>query len=821
MTVWLRWIRKRVSTLRGNRKSTFRALLIFGGTAVLSYLGVLAREIFLDTTIGAVYDRIREAPFIVQLVAVAALITGTVAGLKPWLLRRRPQADVTETPDNPLPPALTPFLGREADLDDLVALLGPPTDAPHKATVVAVVGWRGVGTSALAVHVTHRIADQFPDGVVYLDFRGPATESALTRESALYLVMHQVGLAEPRSRRPHDLDEAVKRLQRWLATRRLLLLLDNIDDPEQVRSLLPRGPDCRAVLAGGVDLEKLSGVHVHRLRELSEPAAVRLLSAVSGRALATQDAQAATALVNECGRQPLAIRLLGQLLRDRGWPLSHVVEVMQRAARTSPYAPEPEELGSLRQVWDACDVTYRDMSAEHRRLFRLLAVVPTIEIGRNAAAAVAGLPPERATRLLEELARRGLVESARPGYYRIRQLLTSSARFRLDHENSRRQLNRARLRLVRYYALLAEQYAEPLLLLQRRAGGDVPGGISNTKGHRWFRREHETLLRLVTSPAMAPSAPPTGEQYPAALTRWLWRLAVGLCTWYATEGRLDAWEEVCRAILDRATLDMAATRGRWARLAAVRRVSPTDVAFWAHNELGVLHRLRGNTDAAFATLQTASRLARGRHRRGLAQAQTNLGLALIDQEQLDLAMRYLEEGLALRSRSDHRGRAISALGLGTACLHAGELDAARRHLSHAANEFDLLGDKRGSAASLNALGLVLAEQDDQLGTEEHWELARQRYAEAGDDLGVASVLLNTGAYLIRPGPDPVARAAQARDILTESLRLRAGQPETRYTALAYLHLASASALCGDHDAAQHHRREAARLLVRPSAASPA
>ena len=250
----------------------------------------------------------------------------------------------------------------------------------------------------------------------------------------------------------------------------------------------------------------------------------------------------------------------------------------------------------------------------------------------------------------------------------------------------------------------------------------------------------------------------------------------------------------------------------------------------------MLYRQRGDTDAALLRLRVAERLARGRPRRGLAQAVTNQGIALIDKwrwgqakAQLPLgddpshagdtdgrvlidAERLLHEGLELRSGADHRGQTISRLGLGIARLHTGDLEAARRDLSHAVNQFDLHGDKGGVAAALNALGLVLARQNDRSGAEEHWNSARLRYEADGDDLGLAGVLLNIGSDLLRTEPD---RAAEARDKLTESLRLRAGHRELLGTALTHKHLGDASSLCGDHDAAKQHWREAARILGRP------
>jgi len=783
MSQWWARLKQGVAAVFLNRAYMRRTLVILATVA----LWLLARELLVDTAVGAVADWIGSRPMWAQLIIAAVLAAAGIAAFR--LGRQRPKPDAVQTFLGGLPPAPSNLVGRDADVEAVVESL-------INGQVVAVVGRRGVGTSAVAVHAAARVAGRFPEIPTYMDLRGLSNRPPHTAESALHQLMSRVGLAEPRSLQRRDLDEAARRLQAWYAEHRTLLFLNNVDDPRQVSRLLPMSGGCAVVLAGSLDLEALPRVRIRRLDELSEAAAVELLSVVGGADRVGQDPAAARDLVTECGRQPLAVRLLGQLLRDRDWPLRQFVDEMRRSARASRHFPPGEQPDSLSRVWDAADVTYRDLSPEQRRVFRLLALVPTIEIGRNAAAAVAGLPPERATRALDELARRGLIESARPGYYRVRQLLAGSASYHLISEDSQRQRQRARFRLARYYALLAEQYAEPLLFAHKRNDDSPTTALVETEGYRWFRREHATLLRLITSPA------PDDE-----LTRakpWMWRLAMGLCTWYAVEGRLDAWQTVCEAILQ-----MPAPQGFRTRLTGTTRMWATEVAYWAHNELGVLYRRRGRTDNAYSELERALRIATQWRLRSRAQVETNLGLVLVDKGQLDRAIRHLEQGLKLRARSDVRGRAISQLGLGIACLHAELHDSARRHLSHAANEFERLGDRAGQAAALNALGLVLAGQGDRTGIREHWDLARQHYADVGDELGEASVLLNVGADRLRDRPD---QAAACRRILTESLQLRKGQPETIYTALAHQRLGDAAALDHDEAAAEHHRAEAQRIL---------
>jgi tetratricopeptide (TPR) repeat protein len=763
-------------------------------TIVASAVFLLTREALFELIGNVASTAVTRGPVWRKVLVGGLLIFGLATMVASVGGRRGRRVDdasrvVTGQPDalppSTLPPVTHAVIGRLGDIDRVLALI-------DSERAIAVVGRRGAGTSTLAGHVANQIAERFPDGQIYLDLRGVAPGRPLTERRALRRVLNALGFPEPQSDRNGALDVAADALQSWLSNRRALFLLDNVDHPHQVRRLLPGGSGCRFLLAGSVDLEKLSGVHIYDLPELGEDAAVELLSTVGDAELVSHDRQSAVELVNRCGRQPLAIRLLGQLLRDRTWPPSRILDAMESGLLTARSTQESEQSAALRPVWAACDVTYRDLSLAHRRLFRLLLLVPTSEIGITAVAAVAGVPSTRAAGLLGDLARRGLVESTRPGHYRIRQMLALSGRFYLEQEDLPKHVARARLRLARHYAQLATQHAEPMLPGARRAGPDRLSAIATARA--WFQQEHDLLFNLVTSPPLVvPARARRGaNKHPVAVERWLWRLAVALCTWYAIEGRLGDWNDVCEAVLALP----------WAR------TNPA-TASWAHNELGVIRRLRGEPLTAWKEFQLAAQKCRNSRNLGLGQILTNLGMALADQGQLEWALRNLELGLELRARSDRYGQAISVLALGVTYLSAGELDAARRRLAQAANAFDALGDLRGLAAALNAIGVVLWMQDDRLGATEHWQLARRQYVELGDQVGLAGVLVNIAAGTITTHPD---RAAYARDLLVESQRLRAGQPETRATGLSHLYLGDAFALCHEPAEAQRHWQEAARIL---------
>ncbi|HET8680977.1 MAG TPA: tetratricopeptide repeat protein [Micromonosporaceae bacterium] len=741
-----------------------------------------------------------------RLILVAAVLVVAV-GIISTAVSRRSAPGPDLPPDEPAMPAAPTgpagFVGREAELAQVVELV-----TAHQVT--AVVARRGVGTSAFVLRVAQQLRDLFPDGQVYLDFRSAAAGGRLSPERALSRVLHRLGLPEPRPARRNRLDAAKEALERWLANRRVLFILDNVDDPDQAGRLLTDAPDCRVLLAGSFELERLSGVATYRLPDLNRADALRLLAASAEQPRLARGEAAPLHLVELCSRHPLAIRLVGELIRDRGWPVRRVIDAITkgRDASRTEIAGDPV---ALQPLWDACDLVYRDLPPAQRRLFRLLALVPATEIGTGAAAAVAHVTTAQAAELLEGLARRGLVESAQPGRYRIRQMLVSSARRYLADVPSW-QVSRATLRLVRYYALIAREYAGLLTPATQPAGHDSERAAAVAEARAWFRQEREIMFRMVTSGALVWHGP-GGAVRASAVTPWLQRLAMALCGWFVHDGRLGDWQEVCEAVL-------------------AKQAGPTSrtVELWARNELATVHRLNGRAQEAVEQLNAAVRLCRGRNHRGLAQARTNLGLALMDSGDVPAAIVHLDAGLALRPRADRYGRAVSALDLGVAYLRAGELAAARTYLVAATNAFDALGDRRGTATALNNLGVVLWEQQDRTGAREHWLIARQRFAEDGDDAGVASVLLNTAAAALAaavvpgegaapdggavPSEDVEAGApAAARDLLVEGLRLLDNRPPAKGVGLAHLHLGDAYLRCGDPDAAREHWRQAADILA--------
>jgi tetratricopeptide (TPR) repeat protein len=703
---------------------------------------VLTLSIAVGTVAGGIASNIladlvdRNLGAVTWITAGAAVvIAGALAALEVRSRRARVADEALEpTPPVPVREAWVPtdlpdtagFVGRRVDVDWLV-------DAVRGGHTVALLGRRAVGTSACVVQAANAVRSRFPDGQLYLNLRKPdrsGTGRALRAREVLEALCRKVGIDEAALAQARDLDAVATLLRTGLGDRKVLLVLDNVDSPEQVRPLLPPAAQCRLLLAGGPALASLDGV---RIRQLAEPpvddavelfaAAVRAAGSVRRGLRIDPDVRR---MVELAGRQPHAVRVLGRWLAEQGWSPEELLRALRHGLTSDRADPTLLLLASR-------DRAYRSLTAGTRRMVRLLALVRQ-PLSRNAVAALAGTNRGRADRMLDEAATGAFVTVTPDGRYRLRPLLVGYTQVHLQCDEPPRRRVAAQARLVRYLAHQAERSAD---------------GVESSG---WFAR-HESLLRtLVREPWGTPGALPADP--PRRMRHWWLRLAVALCTWYAAAGRLDDWAAVCRAVLD----SPMAARG-------------SAVAGWGHNELGVVRRLQGDPHEAAVELTAAVAL---RHRRGAAQSRTNLGLALLDQGDFDGALDQLQRARRQRSPQDRTGQALTELGLGAAFLAREEPRVACHHLILAANRFEANGDRRGYAAALTNLALAQWWLGERLDAAQAWSAALDCHPAVGEPHAHAAALLNAGAIVAdgtvagRAGP----RAVQARELLEESLRMR-------------------------------------------------
>jgi hypothetical protein len=139
-----------------------------------------------------------------------------------------------------LPRDVPGFTGRDEELAGLASLAGG-----GRVVVTAIGGTAGVGKTALAVHAAHQLLPQFPDGHLYADLRG-YTEGQDPAEPGEVLAMFLHRLGVPAEEVSAGVEERSGLLRQVLASRRVLMVLDNARTEAQVRPLLPGAPGITA-----------------------------------------------------------------------------------------------------------------------------------------------------------------------------------------------------------------------------------------------------------------------------------------------------------------------------------------------------------------------------------------------------------------------------------------------------------------------------------------------------------------------------------------------------------------------------------------------
>ena len=354
--------------------------------------------------------------------------------------RRRPPVSSAAAPPprsvpRELPAALRNFTGRDTELSALTALVDHAAgSAPRAAVISAISGMAGVGKTALAIQWAHQVADRFPDGQLYVNLRGYDPAQPIPPEDALADFLRALDVTEQDI--PSGVDARAARYRSLVATRRMLVVLDNARSEEQVRPLLSGTPGCVTVITSRNALSGLvarDGAVRLGLDPLPLSEAVGLFRDLIGDR-ADSSPLAVEALAVRCGRLPLALRVLAE------FAASH--PALALADLNADLAIEGRRLNLLDSVGDERTAvrtvfswSYKHLDADTARTFRLASLHPGPELDARSLAALKATTAEHAERALTALVQAHLLRQGRPGRYVMHDLLRAYARELADHHD--------------------------------------------------------------------------------------------------------------------------------------------------------------------------------------------------------------------------------------------------------------------------------------------------------------------------------------------------------------------------------------------------
>ncbi|HEV2450347.1 MAG TPA: BTAD domain-containing putative transcriptional regulator [Streptosporangiaceae bacterium] len=696
------------------------------------------------------------------LAADPALVLASRAGAAPdSRLSPDGASGLPGLPPHQMPASLRHFAGRTDELAALDRLLGEVGQPGGTVVISSIGGTAGIGKTALAVHWAHRVADRFPDGQLYVNLRGfdPSGTPVTPAEAVLDFLD---ALGTPPGRIPAQPGAQVALYRTLAAGKRLLILLDNAHDTDQVRPLLPGSPGCLVLVTSRATLTGLATADGARLLVLDRPSrseARDLLTRRLGTGLMTAEPAAADELIGLCARLPLALSIAAARATARpGFPLAALVAELRDVSGRLEALEGESATSSLREVFSW---SYRQLSGPAARLFRLLGMHPGPDISAAAAASLAGLPPRRGQAALRELALANLITERVPGRFAFHDLLRAYAAEQAEAQDPIQERRAATGQMLDHYLYATETAACALEPNQElvphdppRPGVTLEAIIGCDQALAWFYAEHKVLLAVI-------------EQ--AAANR------------FDTCARLLPWMLV--TFLDRA--------GRWQdiittnhlALACSQRLDDLSGQARTHRNLARAHVRLGRLDLARAHLEQAIELyLRLADQVGEARAHLMAGVVYQGGDQFAESLRSSQRALDLAEATGHLElRATASNNVGYCYAMLGDFATALTYCRRALRLHRGLDSPSLEATTWDSLGYIYRHLDDHRQATRSYLRAVALWRDLGARYLHADALTNLGDTYRGAGDLESARSAwqQALTILDDLSHPRAGEVRAR------------------------------------------
>ncbi|HEY0718988.1 MAG TPA: BTAD domain-containing putative transcriptional regulator [Streptosporangiaceae bacterium] len=687
-----------------------------------------------------------------------------ILALDPRLEAPRPPAPAAATPALPAPvttsapsdpvPAQLPieapgFSGRHAELKRMLALIGAgagpgqdpagPDHGPGRDTVqiIAITGTAGVGKTALANRFARQVAKRFPDGQLYVNLRGfDPSGSALSPESALRYFLD--ALAVQPQRMPVDADGRAALFRSLLDGKRLLIVLDNARDPDQVRPLLPGSPGSLVVVTSRSQLTGLvvaEGATPLSLDVLTEEEAHELLGRRLGPDVIAAEPAAAAELVSLCARLPLALGVAaGRAATRPGFSLAALAAELRDTRNRLEVLDAGDAATDVRAVlsW-----SYEQFSASAARMFRLLGLHPGPDVSLAAAASLAGVSRSEAGSALRELTRVHAVAEHLPGRFAFHDLLRAYAVDQAETMDSEADRCAAERRCRDHYLHTAHAGALQSNSLRKALDLDLPalGAVPEEFSGRgqalaWFEAENPVMVGLLNK------AIGSGDN------RFAWQISWTLAPFYYRRGR---WHE-CIGIQ------------RQALKAAERLGDPVGLGH-AHYELGRGLVITGDFAEAEQHLSTALDIF-GRLGDRANEATVHQGFGALFEHQGRYAQSLVHAREAMRV-VEETGPPSTLAGLensvGWLYAHLGQCEKALIYCQRSLEFQREIGYRGGEADTLDSLGYTHSRMNDYQQAADCYQQAVEIYREIGDRYHEAGSYTGLGDALLHAVGPAAAR----------------------------------------------------------------
>jgi len=545
----------------------------------------------------------------------------------------------------------------------------------------------GVGKTALAIEAAHRLRASFPNGQLYLNL-----QTAEDDREVFGSLLSALGIRERDI--PDSLSERIDWYEAILANRRVLILLDDVDEVTSlVQQLLRLGPGCMALIT--TSSIRLPDLYAYAddpeevvLDVLRPDLAAELLKRLVKHDRVQAEPQAAAEVTRLCDYLPLSLHIAAARLNAQpARSLHNLAEQLTRSHLSVLKTGDPEVPGSVA-------LAYEELADEERKAFRLLSLLASNDVRPWALAALLDCEIAHAESLIGKLISAKLLEEvvvmeAGEIRYRLHDLLLRFARARVEDEEAPATRRAATERAIGSYLTLVKHAGTRLQPRQRQIGETdpswwPPGSGEHVKAAvleaplKWFTFERPGLIASVR------------QAHQTELWDLTWQLAVGLNVLFELGSYWNDW----RFTHEKFALSASEHSGDSS--------APAEVLF----SLGALCREEALWVDAKAYFDRSMKIfERIGHRSGQAWVLRNLGLVFREQGRWSDAETYFEKSLTFfEDLEDQRGRARTLGSLGRLLSDQGRWPEAASRLNDSLAIFRDIGDRAGEAHAMASLG---------------------------------------------------------------------------------------------------------------------
>jgi tetratricopeptide (TPR) repeat protein/DNA-binding SARP family transcriptional activator len=750
------------------------------------------------------------------------------------------------------------FLGRDREIDDLLAVIRQEQRPNDHVVLVSVDGMPGVGKSAFALRLAHRLRPHCPGGSLQLNLRSHhPCGSALGPHEALIELLEAIGTPAGEIGRADTTDALATLWRRRSGRRQLLLVLDDVADATQVAALVPSAPGSVVLTTSRRRLSGLADAHHRTLRLFGRDESRALMRNITGLDAVDDDEQLGR-VVDRCGGLPLALSVAAaNLLARPSWGLKDLADRLTRSGTLPVGDPLTEPIRA------AFAMSYDELDPALQTLLRRISAHPGHEFDLPAACALADEDSSVTDVLLDILVEYRLVEEPARHCYRIHDLLREYA---LHLGSTSHETHSALGRLLEYYTAAVQLacrklYAHPRVLepsvLPTRALPEIEAAPAT---EAWLARELPNIVTMARY-ALDHAVSPYFFLLPHLLMEHFdrhghWQQAVELLTRAVVGTPTDS---VAAAQLE---VDLAAAYVRTGQTSEAMNAAERSLAMWKARR-----DLRGQADALYevgrvglhirrmdkavrALTEAAELFDRLGLDRGRAAATNYLGIVLFQIGQPDDASAHLISAVAVaRSVGDRVVECDALTNLGNVCSATNRPNEALDHFRQAEEIAEQLADPYNLAALANNRGALLLKADDPEGALPSFQRAADQFhalGDTGNEIGAlvnladchvrcseherAEALLGRALYLVEQVGDPLRRTQV--QLAAGGLHLSLGRVDPALAAYhdALIHARDAAAAfeqaqahraldqvlraAGDPAAARSHRRQARELYRR-------